>query len=107
MGENIKLIHMIVLQLLVMIFLISYIVINWQIQKINVDNIETNGDANKEEMKKSKNDRANKLGPFAWESYLKPNDFPTHFTTFIFACVQNTRMLYFLLPPVRGFIHGF
>ena len=78
---------MIVIQLLVMVFLISYIVIDWQIQKMNVENIDTENDAEEEEMKKVGMERVEKMGPFAWDSYFKSSDYPTHFTTFIFACI--------------------
>ena len=54
---------------------------------MNVDSINTDNDVDLESKKHTAAGRVNKVGPFSWRSYLNPADYPTHFTTFIFACI--------------------
>ena len=89
MGENRKLIHMLVIQILVIFFLVSYMWINWQIMKMNADNTTASSglDLKNEEEKRLAQSRANQHSPDAWWSYFNSADYPTHFATFIFACI--------------------
>ena len=54
---------------------------------MNVENIDTHNNADEEAKIRIAMERVHKLGPDSWESYLNSADYPTHFTTFIFACI--------------------